>query len=161
MRFQVAAVIAMFVVALAASSGCGDKGPATYAVTGTVTFNGAPLAAGQIAFMPADNRVAGTGGEIVDGKFSLQSAAGEKIVEITATREVGAIDPVMNQRRREQYVPNRYNVEFDAARQRHAEGTEPFRFSTGRQARTGGSAQAAVSPRPLHLAGDVSFATWR
>ena len=111
MRFQLGAVSLLVGALLCVSAGCGGKGPSTYPVTGTVTFNGTPLDQGQIVLMSADGHSTPTGGAIVDGKFALQSTPGEKTVEITATREAGPVNPTMGQAAREQYIPQKYNVE--------------------------------------------------
>jgi hypothetical protein len=47
--------------------GCGGGGPALSPVSGTVTFDGKPLAKGRICFQPAAGRPAY--GDIVDGKI--------------------------------------------------------------------------------------------
>lgn len=77
-------------------SGCGRQydGPRRYAVTGKVSYDGEPIDAGTISFLP----VAGTsarvsGGEIVDGVFSVPedrgANAGKYRVEIRWTKKTG------------------------------------------------------------------------
>lgn len=90
--------------------GCGPTGPKTYPVSGTVMFNGEPLAKGQISFMPKDGKTAPTGGAITAGKYTVQALEGMKSVEITATREEGPVDPVMGKARQKQYIPEKFNV---------------------------------------------------
>ncbi len=77
---------ACFVVVL---FGCGDDG--REAIEGTVTFDGKPLAAGQISFLPVPGTKGPTAGATIeDGAFTIASAggtfAGKFRVEITATR---------------------------------------------------------------------------
>lgn len=63
-------------------AGCGSSGPGTVSVTGQVTFDGRPLRSGEIIF-----RAEGSpshAGKILDGRYSLDSTAGPKRVEITA-----------------------------------------------------------------------------
>jgi hypothetical protein len=111
MQIRLGIVLLLIGWLLSTSPGCGGNGPTTYPVTGTVTFNGVPLDKGQIAMRSVDGHATPTGGAIVDGKFALQSTAGEKIVEINATRESGPVNPTMGQAPREQYIPKNYNVE--------------------------------------------------
>ena len=110
------------------SPGCGAKGPATYPVSGTVTFNGAPLDNGQISLRSVDGDATPAGGVILEGKFTLQSTAGEKIVEINATREAGPVDPTMGQAPREQYIPKKYNVESTLRATVAPDGPNTFEF---------------------------------
>jgi hypothetical protein len=91
--------------------GCGPSGPSLYKVSGTVTWNGRPLADGVIIFSPVDGAVAPDSGKIVQGKYQFSTRAGSKRVEILATRDIpGKIDPVMKAPVREQYIPAIYNV---------------------------------------------------
>jgi hypothetical protein len=46
----------MACLASACAIGCGSSGPKTYRVRGTVTFNGSPVPAGRIDFMPDARR---------------------------------------------------------------------------------------------------------
>lgn len=95
--------------------GCGAKsdGPPTYPVSGTVTFDGAPLKTGDIRLEPEAAGEAPDSGPITDGKFSLRAKQGQKRVVVTASREVpgktikGAMgeDIVV----KEQFLPARYN----------------------------------------------------
>jgi len=59
-----------------------------YGVTGVVKFQGQPVSTGQIIFAADDSGEAGVG-KIENGKYSLQTTAGEKTVRITATKETG------------------------------------------------------------------------
>lgn len=110
-----------FLLILACSAGTfvgcggGSTGPATFPVSGKVTFDGAPLAEGQIIFRDADGKVASGAGKIENGEFAFEAIAGKKEVVITATKEIpgktvagGAPDeppvPAM-----EQFLPEKYN----------------------------------------------------
>ena len=56
--------------------GCGSSGPERYDVSGTVTFNGKPIPAGQVFFTPdtaKGNRGPQGKGKIVNGEFSTES----------------------------------------------------------------------------------------
>jgi hypothetical protein len=91
--------------------GCGDGKPPKYSLSGTVTFEGKPVPEGSIMFQAADKRTAPDTAQIVDGKYSLELMAGEKIVMVEASKFVGPEDKTMGVRPRDQYLPHRYNVE--------------------------------------------------
>ena len=99
----------ILLLAAAAALGCGPSDPKLYPVSGTVTWNGQPLADGDILFVPVDGATVPDPGKIKDGKFSFQAQAGQKKVEIRATREAGPVDPVMGAPPRVQFVPAKYN----------------------------------------------------
>ena len=95
--------------------GCGgSQGPATYPVQGTITFDGVPVAQGQIIFRPVDTQLLPQAVNFTDGKYTVRLNAGQQAVSITATREVpdkfdtsnpGEQTPVV-----EQYIPDKYNA---------------------------------------------------
>ncbi len=95
--------------------GCAPSGPPMYTVTGTVTFDGQPVAAGDILFRDATGQTRSYAGKIVNGEYSFESSPGSKIVEITAMRDVpGKVDtsnPGEEVPLREQYIPAAYNTE--------------------------------------------------
>jgi hypothetical protein len=108
-RCRVACVVA--VLGLLCCLGCGENGPKKFTVSGTVTYNNAPLPKGRIVFAPTDGAVAPDAGEIVGGKYSFAALPGAKRVEITAEREAGGgVDAVMGQAKREQYLAEKYNI---------------------------------------------------
>ena len=55
---------------LCGTLGCGSDGMVV--ASGSVTFDGPPLADGAISFYPADKSVAPQGGRIRDGQFQLR-----------------------------------------------------------------------------------------
>lgn len=64
--------------------GCGA---ATARVTGEVTYDGRPVAAGYVTFTPADGRGADAGAEIKDGTYTLTGLTpGLKVVKVIASR---------------------------------------------------------------------------
>ena len=98
-------------LALTACGGSG--GPPTYGVSGSVTFDEAPLPEGEIIFRAADGKGQSHAGKIKHGQYAFESTAGEKQVSITANREVpgefdesnpGEKSPVI-----EQYIPAQYS----------------------------------------------------
>jgi hypothetical protein len=72
---------------LAAAAGCGK--PRTGTVSGNVTLDGAPLAAGTISFLPADGATATAAGPIKDGRYSVEMPPGKKTVQISAMEVIG------------------------------------------------------------------------
>lgn len=76
------------IVIAIAVTGC-DSGPAEFAVTGEVTFNGEPLKEGLILFEPTDGTGDSHDASIKDGKYSANVTAGDKLVRITANEVVG------------------------------------------------------------------------
>src|SRR5262245_44741406 len=61
---------------LAFLPGCGGTGQVE--VEGTVTYDGQPVKAGAIAFVPADNQGLSSGGTILDGKYHIPASVGPK-----------------------------------------------------------------------------------
>jgi hypothetical protein len=69
-------------VAIVAALGCG---PTMSTVSGTVTFNGEPVAKGAISLFPSDGKGVPVGGLITDGRYTITGVApGEKIVQLSA-----------------------------------------------------------------------------
>jgi hypothetical protein len=59
-------------LSLVALAGCGDSGPARFELSGTVTYDGKPVPAGFIVFIPDDatgNSGPGTTAGIQDGQY--------------------------------------------------------------------------------------------
>jgi hypothetical protein len=104
-------------------AGCGDRGPQRVAVSGTVTFNGKPLADGTIRFVPtatASSPVAGA--DIKDGKYTADIRGGVPVgtqrveieayrVDPRATKPGMPAPPMARGVPRIQYIPKRYNVD--------------------------------------------------
>jgi hypothetical protein len=121
-------VLALVCLAL---SGCDSDGIATYPVSGSVTFDGQPVAAGEIIFRAADGTQASYAAKIHDGRYELDSTAGAKRVEITAHRSVetppspsgeGTINHQM-------YIPARYNEQSELTAEVSAQGANDFEFA--------------------------------
>ncbi len=100
--------------------GCGSSGPDRFAVSGGVTFDGAPLADGEIQFRPdATTKGPTIASRIENGAYAIPAergpVAGAYTVLISAERPTGRKvradilgDATTNQY--EQYVPPRYNA---------------------------------------------------
>jgi hypothetical protein len=64
-------------------------------VTGTVTYEGAPVQSGYITFIPVDGQGASTGGQIVRGKYKVEDVSpGTKRVEIRAGAQLADMPDV-------------------------------------------------------------------
>jgi len=102
-----------FFVAAAAvvlSAGCSfdDK----LAVTGKVTFDGAPVESGEIIFSDPTGEKQSNATTITGGEYSLPVSSGSKLVRISAFRETGKIDrsnPGVETAAKEMYIPEKYN----------------------------------------------------
>ena len=110
------AVLAACVIA--ALSGCGGDG--REAIEGTVTFDGQPLATGQISFLPMSGTKGPTAGaKLKDGAFNIAADGGTFTgkfrVEITATRPSNrkVMDPESGQMVNAplQFIPPKYNTQ--------------------------------------------------
>jgi hypothetical protein len=110
--------IALCLVLAIAFSGCSKESASKSTLTGTVTFDGAPIKSGTIRFDPVDGRTSSAGAMITDGKYSATVAPGEKRVTISAQKVVGkkkAYDtpesPVIDLT--EEMIPKRYNAQSE------------------------------------------------
>jgi hypothetical protein len=68
-------LIAVVIGAMATSLGC-DGRRAVYPVTGAVSFKGQPVPKGTIAFAGDNETTFIAGGDIIDGRYSVDVAAG-------------------------------------------------------------------------------------
>ena len=85
-RFPAAGLLAAGLVALA---GCGG-GDDVADVTGTVTFDGKPLAKGAITFTATDGKGGSGGGEIKDGRYTATRVpVGPNTVRINGSKVIG------------------------------------------------------------------------
>ncbi len=113
-----------FVFSLLVASGCGSSSgrPAGEAVEGTVTLDGSPLDQGRIQFKPEDPKALFAYADIVDGKYSIQPAAGPQAgkyrVEINSPEGgpiVPSTDPAKAMEQAsapppKERIPSRYNA---------------------------------------------------
>lgn len=100
---------APWLVVLMLFAGCQPSGPHTVPVSGTVRWDGAPLASGDILFHPVDGGGVPDAGKITDGQFTVDVKPGMKKIAIYATRSTGEVDPTMGAAAQEQFIPARYN----------------------------------------------------
>lgn len=129
---QVAKLAYVFILAaLLCFTGCGHDGPVTYPVSGQVTFDGQPVAEGEIVFRAAGGAEASWGAKIKDGAYAFESTAGAKRVEITAHRKIdvppspsgeGGVNYQM-------YLPEKYNAATELTAEVTADGANAFDFA--------------------------------
>jgi len=70
------AVGLMALLGLAALPGCGGTGQAE--VDGAVTYDGRPVPAGAIAFVPLEGQGLSAGGTVLDGRYHVPAEVGPK-----------------------------------------------------------------------------------
>jgi len=94
-------------------AGCGPADPRSrsFEVSGTVTFDGQPVANGAITLTSDDKTLADDAGSITGGSFKFLASAGKKTVRIRASREVPQPGPANVPREPvfEEYIPATYN----------------------------------------------------
>jgi len=125
------AALSLLAALIALPAGCGPSGPETYEVSGEVTFDGQPVADGEIVFRAADGSAASWAGKIENGRYSLPATAGKKRVEITAFRQV-KIDAPPESAEGDisgiPYIPPKYNSQSELAVEVTPEGPNEFDF---------------------------------
>jgi hypothetical protein len=87
MRFRNGWGIATLALAMVAI-GCSSEAPQAE-LTGTVTYDGTPIADGAITFQPKDGQSSSAGSLIKDGQYSCKVPPGTSTVSITASKQVG------------------------------------------------------------------------
>ena len=68
-------LLILFLLAALTSAGCGDAGPATYAVSGVVRYEGKAVSGGNLTFVP-DAGPAVVAAIDAEGRFELRAVAG-------------------------------------------------------------------------------------
>ena len=107
--------------------GCGDG---TCPVSGTVHFDGTPVAGGTISFVPDDPSLPPDACTIEGGHFHLPVKPGPKRVEIRASRPVQGNRPNDPDfaNLREDYIPSRYNTNTELREEVVAGGKNEFTY---------------------------------
>jgi hypothetical protein len=71
-------------------TGCSSQSGAT--LSGSVTYDGTPVAQGSITLTPSDGKGPIAGGEIVAGRYTITGLVpGKKLVQISSTEESGVV----------------------------------------------------------------------
>lgn len=97
-------------------------------VTGTVTWNGAPLTDGEVIFTPEDTHTPPGAGKLKDGAFEFLSKPGKVRVEVQAVRKTGKRHPIHGFELTELYIPARYNTETELTAEVTPGGANNFKF---------------------------------
>lgn len=104
-------LLGLVVMLSSAMVGCGGDG--RLAVNGTATWNGAPIETGFVEFFPTDGAGQVDGADIVNGKFSLRTNAGQKRVRVTGQKKIGETPPTERIPKAEpiyvQFIPREFN----------------------------------------------------
>jgi hypothetical protein len=79
------------------------------AIGGKVTFDGAPVADGDILFTPTDSAFGSESAKIVDGAYQANLRPGQTKVQIRASRPVPGKKGPMGEQLIEDYIPAKYN----------------------------------------------------
>jgi hypothetical protein len=118
-RLKLAACSFVVVTCLTA---CGRSDGLT-AISGTVAYDGQPVKKGMITFVPASGNGPTAAATIVDGKYSVKVAAGEKLVRIEGYKVLGRRryspnnpnSPMVDMQ--EQFLPDCYNKKSQLTRE--------------------------------------------
>jgi hypothetical protein len=119
---------------VAFSSGCGEAGPPQ--LTGTVTFDGAPIEEGRITFEPVDGQGTTAEAVVTQGKYATEVPAGKKRVRIVGMRVVGerpayAGDPNSPMiKETKNFIPPIFNDQSNLEREVTASGTMDFELKS-------------------------------
>lgn len=111
-----------------AGCGGGASGDKRIAVSGSVMFEGKPLATGEILFLSATSPdQTPEGGPIKDGKYSIRALPGAKKVVITSTKESAepAPDGLPNYI---QVIPGKYSDPLATELTANVEAGKPLDF---------------------------------
>jgi len=118
---------AVIVLILVVTFGCGKPGPKVVTVSGTVMYDGQPLAEGTIYFKtPATGAIDTL--PVKDGKFEGNAEVGERRVEINAYRTKSQDFNGMKGEVKENLIPARYNADSKLTATVTAEGPNTFQF---------------------------------
>ena len=101
--------ISLLFVSFIACLGC-DSGPSLYEIKGKVSFDGVPVAKGDITLRPEKPSTAPQGSTIKDGSFQMKASEGKYKVEIISTRVVPGKKGPMGEDAIEEFIPQKYNT---------------------------------------------------
>lgn len=132
-------ILILFALLCVGFTGCGGGPPGLprASVSGTVTWEGAPIKEGTITFVPiGDTKGAPAAAIIRDGKYTLDAGSGPMLgtnrIEIIANRETGetikAVPPATQDIRKvEQFIPRKFN-QSSTLEKKVAAGKNEFNF---------------------------------
>lgn len=119
--------VSLLFVFILASFGC-DSGPRLYEITGKVTFDGTPVAKGDITLRPEKTSTAPQGATIKDGSFQMKANEGKYKVEIISTRIVPGKKGPMGEDAIEEFIPEKYNTKTTLGAEVKSSGRNEFIF---------------------------------
>jgi hypothetical protein len=105
-----------------------DSGPKMYDITGKVSFDGTPVAKGDITLRPEKPTTAPQGTSIKDGSFQLKAGEGKYKVEIISTRVVPGKKGPMGEDAIEEFIPPKYNTKTTLEAEVKSSGKNDFIF---------------------------------
>jgi hypothetical protein len=117
-----------FALLFFAVAGCAPPQSDLVDVTGSVTWQGAPLPSGMIVLKPTDPAKPPVGAKIVNGQFALRSKPGPMRVEIEAVRDSPRRYPIEGARLGEMYIPAKYNAQSELQVEVASPGPNEFKF---------------------------------
>lgn len=118
---------AVVVLILVAQIGCGKAGPKVVTVSGTVTYDGQPLAEGTVYFKTPETGAINSL-PVKNGKFEGNAEVGERRVEINAYRTKSQDFNGMKGEVKENLIPTRYNADSKLTATVTADGPNTFQF---------------------------------
>ena len=97
-------------------NGCGPSGPERVVVTGTVSYNGRPVADGRINFVPTEKSAVPMSGAVIqNGRYRADAKGGVPVgthkIQIEAYGGSLAPGQVLKPGTRPQYLPGKFNVD--------------------------------------------------
>lgn len=113
--------------------GCGDSGPATYSVSGNVSYGGQPLEHGEISFSIAKLGAINTT-RIVDGRYERELEAGTYRVEIHSFKKEMVDVAGQQVETAENQLPDRYSIDSTLTATVTPEGPNEFDFAMSQEA---------------------------
>lgn len=81
---------ALLALASVALAGCSNE-PPQFEISGAVTYQGQPIADGQLVFEDETPAQGKWSAPIKDGRYKLKATAGAKLVRLSASKETGRI----------------------------------------------------------------------
>jgi hypothetical protein len=124
---KIARTIAAAIILLLA--GCGESGPKTYWVSGTVTLDQKPLADGDVIFYPQNQTEPAAMGKLDQGAFRFRAVAGKHRVVIQASRPSPTRKGATGRPAYDSIVPERYNTHSTLTAEVRPNGPNRFEFA--------------------------------
>ena len=108
---------------------CNNNPPGKAQVSGTVNWEGQPLANGSIQFFVIEDGLLGGSAVIQNGRFNFFSKPGKMRAEVSADRPNPSAGLDERIAPSEQYIPDRYNAKSELTAEVTLDGENHFDFS--------------------------------